>query len=735
MIGQRPDFRKSGGRLPAFVSPAEIVAQVIDGLRPPERLGVEEVATRSRKARVGMQWQAWDASAAPYMSEPQDIMTSRRYQALAFCGPAQSLKTSAIIENAIAHAIAAQPRAVHVVQMDRISAQAFSHEKISPMITHSPDLAARRMPGRQADNIFTKTFLGGMRLSIGWPTASSLSSRAIPLVLLTDYDRMADNIDGEGSAWGLARNRPVSFGSLGMVAAESSPGRDVIKDRWQADTIHEAPPCGGILGIYNQGTRARWHWRCSDCAHEFEPRLDRLKWPDDLTPHDAGAAAVLVCPECGSIIEPAQKRAMNAAGRWLHEAADGARAVPLGDLDIRRSDIATYWMQGAAAALSTWAGIVSQYVAARRAFDDAGDVDGLRAVMNTAHAIPFRRPARRGETAATAEALHGAAADRAFRVVPQGARLVLAAVDVQGGARARFVVQIEAWGLGGRRWLIDRYEITAPPADAPGAAGRGIDPAKYADDWQALHQVAARAYPVEGAGHALRPVAVAIDSGGEAGVTDLAYAFYRSERAAGRAAAWRLARPVGGIQPGLAWVQTPKRGSKGRAAAADLPLLYIATDRAKDAIAAALGRPEGVDRAYRIPKTAPPQVFREITAEEATPQGWRLRKGEIRNEALDLAVYALGLATVLKADRLAVDAGQAWAIEGPRNAYASALARPARVDPAAAALGADPAAGPLGADPAAGAGGAPPAPIEGPPIASPPRRGRRIRGRSNFLSR
>jgi phage terminase large subunit GpA-like protein len=411
---------------------------------------------------------------------------------------------------------------------------------------------------------------------------------------------------------------------------------------------------------------------------------------------------------------------MNARGRWLHETGDGARAVPLGDPEIRGSDIASYWMQGAAAALSTWAGIVSQYVAARRAYDDAGDVEGLRAVLNTAHALPFKRPARRGEKRATAEALQAAADDRPLGIVPAEARLIIAAVDVQAGALARFEVQVEAWGVAGRRWLVDRYAITRPPAGAPGAAGRRIDPATFAEDWAALHAVAAKIYPIAGAAYGLRAAAVAVDSGGAAGVTDLAYAHYRAERIAGRARGLYLVRPVGGIQPGLAWIQAPKRGSKGRAAATDIPLLYVATDRAKDAVSAALERPAGAERAYRLTRHAPATLFAEMTAEEPTPQGWRLRRGETRNEALDLAGYGLGAATVMKADRLAPDARQDWAIAGARNCFAVALSAE-RV-----ALAAAPASDAPGQDPAP-----PLAPVSPAPA---PTRGRRIRGRSRFIT-
>jgi phage terminase large subunit GpA-like protein len=715
-------YSETGGRLPGYVTAGEIVAAVIGGLRPPERLTVEEAATRWRKTRVGMSWRAWDPATAPYMREPQEIITSRRYRGLVFCGPAQSLKTSALMENAIAHAIMAQPRAVHLVQMDRISAQSFSEEKIAPMIAQSPDLAARQKTGRRHDAVFTKSFLGDMRLTIGWPTASSLSSRAIPLVLLTDYDRFPESLDGQGPAWDLARNRPKTFGSLGMVVAESSPSRDVVGILGDDATIHAAPPCGGILGLYPEGTRARLYWRCTNCGEQFEPTIDRLKYDAEASPFEAGRSAVMVCPDCGFEISPAAKAAHNAAAQWLHESEDGREAVPLADPRIRRSDVASYWMQGAAAALSPWADIVSQYVAAKRSFDQDGDAESLRAVLNTQHGLPFKRPLRKEDARFDADMLRAAADDRPLGIAPAETLFILASVDVQID---RFVVNVEACGAQGRRWMIDRFDLSRPPATAPDPGGRRISPATCAEDWAALDMLETRAYEVAGSGAALRIAAACCDSGGAPGTTDNAYSFWRAKRDAGRGPFWHLIRPRGGVTPGLAWIETPKRGSNGRAAAVDVPLLYVGTDRAKDAIASQVVRAPGAVGAYRLTRAAPPAVFREITAEARGPKGaWALKPGEKRNEALDLAGYCLALSTVLLAGRRPGGAPPAWMAEGAANSNAVPLSMRAAALPEVS--------GEVPADAPGDASGA--FEVEAVAARSAPR-GRRRRGGSRFISR
>ena len=72
------------------------------------------------------------------------------------------------------------------------------------------------------------------------------------------------------------------------TVAEASPGFPILDETWTPKTPHEAPPCEGILGLYNTGTRARWYWTCPHCAGVFEPTFDRMKYPDDGTPAERG---------------------------------------------------------------------------------------------------------------------------------------------------------------------------------------------------------------------------------------------------------------------------------------------------------------------------------------------------------------------------------------------------------------------------------------------------------------
>ena len=99
-----------------------------------------------------------------------------------------------------------------------------------------------------------------MILNLSWPTINELSGRPIPRLWLTDYDRMTQDVDGEGEPFDLARKRATTFQSHGMCAAESSPGFVLENPKWIAKSRLEAPPTQGILKLFNRGVRRRWNW-------------------------------------------------------------------------------------------------------------------------------------------------------------------------------------------------------------------------------------------------------------------------------------------------------------------------------------------------------------------------------------------------------------------------------------------------------------------------------------------
>lgn len=668
MMARKAKRYKPGDPLPAFCAAEAAIADALPFLAPHRRELVSVIAEK-RMIEAGGHWVPFRNDVAPYMTEPQGVITSRRFDSVCFVGPARSSKSEGLVINPLVHAIIAQPRTVAIFNMTKDAAREFSVEKLAATIRHSPELRSRLGTRPGEDNIFEKRFSTGARLTLDWIVPDKLAARSIALVIFTDYDAMPQDVGGEGTPFVLGRKRTQSAMSRGMTVVESSPRFPILDDSWTPSTPHEAPPCEGIVGIYNGGTRGRWYFACPDCRHEFEPTFRRLDFPKEGLPADRGAKARMVCPACGSVFEPRHKAELNARGRWLHETAEGG-LVPLGEGE-RNTKTASYWLQGPAAALASWSQIVTRYLEGIEAFKARGDEKLIRAAENVEIGIPSTPRSQISAARLSAAGLRKAATEQGWKIAPAGTRFITVAVDVQPG---RFVVQVEAWGAGLARVVIDRFDLHTPPEDAPGAGDRVINPAQYVEDWEVLTPLIDRAYPVEGADYALKPVALAVDCGGEAGVTPNAFDFYRKRKLT-HPRRFYVVRGDGGLEKERVRLKAPEashKGGRGKGAKG-VVIMWAGTDRLKDEVAASLLREHGGPRSLRVPKLAPGEVFEEYAAERRGPKGWEKKPGVQRNEALDLSVYALALVIALGAERIREDALPAWARPDRQNAFAVLL--------------------------------------------------------------
>ena len=126
-------------------------------------------------------------------------------------------------------------------------------------------------------------------------------------------------------------------------------------------------------------------------------------------------------------------------------------------------------------------------------------------------------------------------------MVPAEARFLTDMVDGQGGARSGFVVQVHAFGPRWEQWFVDRYYIA--DSNREGIGGKApIDPAAYAEGWDVLTERVLRAtYRTPLDGRELRIIMTAGDTGGEDGVTERAYDWFR--RVPERRDHWRADHP------------------------------------------------------------------------------------------------------------------------------------------------------------------------------------------------
>ncbi len=681
--------------LRAFASAVAVRQEVCAELLTFQRLTVSEAAAEYRVIRQadGGYAAQWDNDRTPYLVEPMDALGLRSVQVVVFAGPAQTGKTSGLIENSLCASIVQDPADELIIAPNEVLARDFAKRKIEPMNDQVPELRRRLLTARGKDNLLEKHYTG-MILTIGIPTAGQLSMRAIPRVKFTDYDRMPDTAGGEGSLFLLGRKRAQTFGRRGVILVESSPGRPILDPRWKATTPHEAPPTVGILGLYNQGDRRRWYWPCPECGEWFEGRFKDLRWDQEIEdPAEAAQTVAMCCPVNGCVIERRHKLAMNASGRWIPDSAqivDGElRGAPA------RSPFRSYWLKGPAAAFQDWAELVRLQIEAEQTFKRTGAEDELRATVTVDQGEAYLDQAARAGASIDAEALAERAQPGAFAVVPEGARFLTAAIDVQAN---RFVGLVRAWGPSLESWVIDYFDLYEAEDDK---GRRLINPALKAADWSLLIDAAiSRAYPLgDGSGRVMRVAKTAIDSAGAPGVTAQAYAFWRKLRKQSLARQAMLTKGSGKPTASrLAKTFPDNRGRRDRRAGArgDVPVWQFQSDKLKDELKVQLEAVPGDSLSVHLPaallsETPPHQFFEELAAEERADDG-RWRKVRKRNEALDLMIMAHTAAIAVGVDKIDWSDPPTWAAPWDDNdlVSAEAAAPEPEADPSPAPRGRSP---------------------------------------------
>lgn len=616
-------------------------------LRAPRRMRVADAVAQYMRVPMGAGNSVpWDPLVAPYVIEPMNCLASREYDAVIFVGPARTGKTIGLIDGWVIYNVICDPADMLIIQMTEEKAREHSKKRLARTFRVSPEVVSRLSPNKNDNNVYDRTFLAGNYLKIGWPSVNIMSSSDYKCVALTDYDRFPEDIDGEGDAFSLASKRTTTFMSSGMTLVESSPGRDVKDVKWRRTSPHEAPPTTGILSLYNRGDRRRWYWPCPHCGEYFQPCGDVVAGFRDIAdPVLASEAAYIQCPSCSGRILPEQKRELNGRGVWLRDGesinADGSRYG-----DLRRSRIASFWMEGPAAAYQTLSQLVYKLLTAEQEYETTGSEETLKTVINTDWGLPYLPRASMEQR--KSELLEQRAEPVPSRSVPDGVNFLVATVDVQAGRHRRFVVQVTGYGSRGERWIIDRYNITQSlRGDSDGESQR-IDPASYPEDWDVLlTDVFHKSWPLASdPSQQMRLMAMAVDSGGEDGVTDNAYKFWRRCRRDGlgkriylfKGDSIRRAKLISRTFPD----NTGRTGRRAQAAG-DVPLWLLQTDALKDRVNNALWRDSPGPGYVHFPDWLGSWFYDELTYEERSSDGKWSKPGRGANEAFDLMVYAEAL--------------------------------------------------------------------------------------------
>jgi len=663
--------------IPLFDSLEDMIAGAADTIRPPDRLSVSEAAAKHRWIdNPGNYVGPYNNERTAYMIEPGNVLTSQEYTGMVFVGPAQCAKTE-LVNDWITHTGICDPADMMIVCPTMAAARDFSKRRLQRLFRDTNELRARLVPGRNNQNVLDVTFRSGMLLTLAHPSISELSGKPIPRLWLTDFDRMDEDVDGEGNAFDLSKKRATTFGRFGMCVAESSPGFAVENPRWIRSTPHEAPPTKGVLALYNRGDRRRYQWRCPHCEEAFEPEFKYLVWPETGDDLHKAENAEMECPRCAGRITHSMKDKLNREGRWVR---DGMKWEKDGSMSgtPSRSDIASFWLKGVAAGFATWKVLVLNFLKASEEYEKTGSEEALKTTVNTDQGEPYTYKSTLAERLpeelkARAENWGG---DANSPVVPEGVRFLTAAVDVQAGSRPSFVVHV--YGHGNNDvWHIDMFKIRKSKRQDEDGDAAIIDPAAYPEDWDVLiEQVIERTYPLNDfSGRVMQMKMVCCDSGGKEGVTANAYDFWRrlrdDEHDRKHHLRFQLVKGDPTKQNNARYrITTPDSQRKDRKAIArgDVPVAMINSNQMKDQVSAMLGRTDPNGGMVHFPFWAEDWLYTQLTAETRTPKGW-VSISQKRNEALDLLYYALALNLDkrIHAEHIDWSDPPSWAAEWDKN--------------------------------------------------------------------
>jgi len=656
----------------SFDSVGDIFCELAELLRPPERLTVSQAAEKYRYVnQPGAYVGQWENETTRYMVEPMDTFAGRKYRGMIFVGPAQSGKTDALVINTLAYSVKVDPMDLMIVCPTMTAARDFSIRRIDRLHRHSEEVGKMMLSGSDSDNKFDKHYVTGMLLSLSWPTPTELAGKPIGRVILTDRDRMPDDIDGDGEPFDLAMKRTTTFGSYAMTVAESSPSRPVTNLKWVGSTIHEAPPCEGILGLYNRGDRRRWYWPCPSCNKFFEGMFSQLELDEEVkgTNLERAGTVRMVCPHCSYRIHPDERSGMQEWGMWVK---DGQGIDERGRVfgPEPRTLIASFWLRGVAAAFTSWKTLMAMYLDAFDDYERTKSEESLKKFYNNDLGEPYY-PRSATEGLRLPESLKARAESLGEKVVPEGVRFLVALIDVQKNMWVCSVFGI----LPGKPFdtvVVDRFEIVKSHRLDDDGERLWVKPHAYIEDWDRItEEVLTKEYPLgDGSGRMMQIKFTGCDSGGREGVTTMAYNYYRKLREENMHRRFILTKGDHAPNMPRTVISYPDSSRKDKLSAArgDVPVLRMNSNLLKDDLNGRLDCMTPGRGMFRFPDWLSDKFYAELCAETRTGKGWENPAGE-RNEQWDLSYACIGLCVseLIRVESVDWDNPPGWAADWDKN--------------------------------------------------------------------
>ncbi|MBG9799521.1 terminase [Brevibacillus laterosporus] len=387
---------------------------------PPPELTVSEWADRYRRlsSEASAEPGRWYTDRAPYQREIMNAINDPNVEEIAVISSAQVGK-SEIILNDLGYFIDQDPAPVMLLQPTLEMAQAFSKDRLAPMLRDSPALKDKVKDVKSRDSGNTqlhKKFPGGHITLAGANAPAALASRPIRIVLCDEVDRYPASAGTEGDPVALVTNRTKTFWNRKHIYVSTPTIKGISK----------------IEALYENSTMEQWCLSCPSCK-AYQP----LSWNQITFDYDEKmktASNVLhACKECGSLHKELEWK--NADGKWI------ARQEGLKRRGFHLNELSSPW--------SSWEKIAEKFKEANEALKK-GNKEPLKTWINTALGETWEEKGESVDSENLSDRVEEYVAD-----VPPGALILTAGVDVQDD---RFEIEIVGWGGGKESWGVE-YKV------------------------------------------------------------------------------------------------------------------------------------------------------------------------------------------------------------------------------------------------------------------------------------
>lgn len=368
-----------------------------------------------------------------------------------------------ILGNILGYIIAQDPGPTLVLQPTLEMGEAWSKDRLAPMIRDCPSLKERIADAKSRDSGNTlrhKTFPGGHLTVVGANSPSGLASRPIRYVLADEVDRYPVSAGTEGDPLSLAVKRTTTFHNRKVMIASTPTVRNASR----------------VEAEFEKSDQQYLHLPCPHCGD-----YQRLVWAQVKWPKDQPELAYYECAHCMGRIDDKHKPAMLVEGEWQAE-SDFA-----GIRGFHINELYSPWVR--------WGEIATAFLRAKRM------PETLRTWINTALGETWEEQGEELDPDSLFARQEG------FETPPEPCLVLTAGVDVQDD---RLELSLMGWGLEFESWTVGHEVWYGDP-------GRR-------ELWDRLAEYLVQSFESED-GRLLRIAAAAIDSGGH--FTDPVYRFVK----------------------------------------------------------------------------------------------------------------------------------------------------------------------------------------------------------------